>query len=265
MDLVLRNSLGLTLMHRARFPEAFACLVENLDLSRERDDRHEEARALVALGTMTGLGTSGPGADRDGHAASQLATSLELAHRYDDLWLVAMASFALGLVRHNQGRTEEALAHFRAGCDRSTEADRSRAIGRALTTTLDLYLYLDRPETRTLLRGVADLVHGTGDVLLHTLALTRLGTAEHGAGNLSAAAATYRQALAQHRSLAPLGDPDSDRQEMDVRCRLGRAYAAAGRLTEARDEFLAALAVPGADRHPKEHAQAVEGLGRAPR
>ncbi|WP_165914496.1 hypothetical protein [Streptomyces sp. AcE210] len=40
---------------------------------------------------------------------------------------------------------------------------------------------------------------------------------------------------------------------------------AAGRITEARDQFRTALAVPGADRYPREHAQAVEGLSRTER
>ncbi|MGW6159623.1 tetratricopeptide repeat protein, partial [Streptomyces sp. NPDC055144] len=263
MDLSLRNGLGLTLMHRARFPEALTCLKQALALSREREDGREEARALVGLGTMAGLGTAGPSTDRGRQGASWLASGLELAQQCDDQWLAAMASFALGLVHHAQGRNDEALACFRAAFVPSLIIGHPRAVNRALTSNFDLYLYLDRPGTQTLLRQVAGLVQETGDVPLHTLTLTRLGTAEHSAGNLSAAAAAYQQALAQHRTLAPRDDPDHDRNEMDIRCRLGRSYYAAGQITAARDQFSTALAIPGAARHPKEHAQAVEGLSRS--
>ncbi|MFD3477188.1 BTAD domain-containing putative transcriptional regulator [Streptomyces sp. NPDC058695] len=263
MDLSLRNALGLTLMHRARFPEALTCLDQALALSREREDAREEARALVGLGAMAGLGTAGPSTERGRQGASWLASGLALAQQCDDHWLAAMASFALGLVHHAQGHHEEALACFRTAFVPSMIVGHPRAINRALTSTLDLYLYLDRPGTRTLLRQVAGLIQETGDVPLHTLTLTRLGTAEHSAGNLSAAAAAYRHALAQHRTLAPRDDPDHGRNEMDIRCRLGRSYYAAGRITDARDQFRTALAIPGAARYPREHAQAVEGLSRS--
>ncbi|MFF1569125.1 BTAD domain-containing putative transcriptional regulator [Streptomyces sp. NPDC058293] len=263
MDLSLRNALGLTLMHRARFPEALTCLNEALALSRERSDSREEARALVGLGAMAGLGTAGPSTDRGRRGVSWLASGLELAQQCDDHWLAAMASLALGLIHHTQGRNGEALACFRAAFVPSMILSHPRAIHRALTSTLDLYLYLDRHGTQTLLRQVAGLIQGTGDVPLHTLALTRLGTAEHSAGDLSAAVAAYRHALAQHRTLAPRDDPDHYRNEMDIRCKLGHSYYAAGQITAARDQFSTALAIPGAARYPREHAQAVEGLSRS--
>ncbi|MDU0301148.1 AfsR/SARP family transcriptional regulator [Streptomyces sp. PAL114] len=256
----LHNCLGYTLTHRARFPEAFRHLRTALHLSRERGERHEEGRALVGLGAMTGLGATGPDATRSDEGASWIVAGRELAERYDDHWLVAMASFALGFVRHAQGRDEEALACFRDAHARGRAIGRPRAMSRALTSNLDLHLYLDPSAARVLFHQVADLVQRTGDVLLHTLTLARLGTAEHNAGNLEAAAAVFRRALEQHGTPAPLDDPDRDRREMDLRCRLGRTYRAAGRLAEAREQFQTALAVPGAHRYPKEHAQAVEGL-----
>ncbi|MGA5102585.1 AfsR/SARP family transcriptional regulator [Streptomyces cellulosae] len=268
----LHNCLGYTLTHRARFPEACRHLRTALVLGRERGEPHEEGRALVGLGAMTGLGatvglgtTAGPGAT--GPDAGQveggvsvLVAGRELAERYDDHWLVAMASFALGFVRHRQGRDEEALACFRDAHTRGRAIGRPRALSRALTSNLDLHLYLDPSAARVLFRRVADLIQRTGDVLLHTLTLARLGTAEHNAGNLDAAAEVFRRALAQHGTPGPLDDPDHDRREMDLRCRLGRAYRAAGRTAEAREQFRGALSVPGADRYPKEHKQAVEGL-----
>ncbi|MFI9267875.1 AfsR/SARP family transcriptional regulator [Streptomyces werraensis] len=256
----LHNCLGYTLTHRARFPEACRHLRTALDLARERGERHEEGRACVGLGAMTGLGAAGPDAGRVEEGVSVLVAGRELAERYDDHWLVAMASFALGFVRHRQGRDEEALACFRDAHARGRAIGRPRALSRALTSNLDLHLYLDPSAARVLFRRVADLIRRTGDVLLHTLTLARLGTAEHNAGNLDAAAEVFRCALAQHGAPGPLDDPDHDRREMDLRCRLGRTYASAGRPAEAREQFRVALAVPGADRYPKEHKQAVEGL-----
>ncbi|MCP9996735.1 hypothetical protein LUX34_15545 [Streptomyces werraensis] len=150
-----------------------------------------------------------------------LVAGRELAERYDDHWLVAMASFALGFVRHRQGRDEEALACFRDAHARGRAIGRPRALSRALTSNLDLHLYLDPSAARVLFRRVADLIRRTGDVLLHTLTLARLGTAEHNAGNLDAAAEVFRCALAQHGAPGPLDDPDHDRREMDLRCRAG--------------------------------------------
>ncbi|MDT6986123.1 BTAD domain-containing putative transcriptional regulator [Streptomyces lusitanus] len=255
----LHNCLGYTLTHRARFPEACGRLRTALDLSRERGERHEEGRALVGLGAMTGLGAAGPDAAGE-EGVSVLVAGRELAERYDDHWLVAMASFALGFVRHRQGRDEEALACFREAHTRGRAIGRPRALSRALTSNLDLHLYLDPSAARVLFRRVADLIQRTGDVLLHTLTLARLGTAEHTAGNLDAAADVFRRALAQHGTPDPLDDPDHDRREMDLRCRLGRTCLVAGRRAEAREQFRTALAVPGADRYPKEHKLAVEGL-----
>lgn len=158
MDLSLRNALGLTLMHRARFPEALTCLNQALALSREREDGREEARALVGLGAMAGLGTAGPNTERGRQGLSWLASGLELAQQCDDHWLAAMASFALGLVHHAQGRDEEALACFRTAFVPGMVLGHPRAINRALTSTLDLYLYLDRPGTQALLRQVVSLI-----------------------------------------------------------------------------------------------------------
>ncbi|MFE5731003.1 hypothetical protein ACFQ7A_08895 [Streptomyces sp. NPDC056528] len=52
---------------------------------------------------------------------------------------------------------------------------------------------------------------------------------------------------------------------MQVRVRLGGTYAAVGRDAEARREFGAALALPGAENHPHEYGLARAGLsGAAP-
>ncbi|MFE6892486.1 BTAD domain-containing putative transcriptional regulator [Streptomyces sp. NPDC057694] len=255
----LRNALGLVLMHRARFAEAFACLRSALDLARAYADPHEEARTLIGLGTMVGLGTHALDGDRGTSPTAWLAEGLRLARGCDDPWLVAMGSFALGLVHHDQGRDALLPDLFRAAYDDGGPG-RSRATGRALTSNLDLYLYLGRPGTAALLRRVSETMRRTEDLRLHTLALARLASAEHGTGNLVAAESAGRQALEQHGTLDRRDDPDHDRREMDLRCRLGRIVRAAGDVASAREQFRAALAVPCGDRYPLEYTQAVEGL-----
>ncbi len=47
---------------------------------------------------------------------------------------------------------------------------------------------------------------------------------------------------------------------MQVRTRLGDTYAAAGRHAEARREYEAVLALPGAEQHPHEYGLARAGL-----
>jgi len=263
MPAALRNCIGLICTYRGRYPQAYAWFGEALELSRARDDRHEEARALIGLGALDGLGSLVPGVgpvDLD-RAAARLTRSLELAREFDDDWIVAMALGALGFVRHHQGRSEEALDCVRTAQAHGRASGRPQVIRRALTTVVDLHLALSPREAWTLLRQVADLTQHAGDVLLHTLTLARLGTAAHDEGDPGAAAAIHLRALGQHRTLSPPGEPDSTRLEMDLLCRLGRAYRSCGKESEAREQFRTALALPGADRYPKELAQAEDGLG----
>jgi len=193
-------------------------------------------------------------------ADAYLTAGVELARRAEDEWLLATGYGALGFVRHDQGRDKEALACFHAAHSRGRGIGRPHLISGALMSVADLHLAVGHCEARVLLSRAATLIERTGDVRLHTLTLVRLGRAEHDEGDLGAAAAVYRRALARHRTLSPLDEPNDGRMEMDIRCRLGRTHRAAGQVVEAREQFRSALAVPGADRYPQEHAQAVEGV-----
>ncbi|MGW7486252.1 hypothetical protein [Streptomyces sp. NPDC054786] len=140
-------------------------------------------------------------------------------------------------------------------CTHAEKNGRPRMLSRALICAADVRLALGHyGAAKNLLRRAGDLLEQAGDVLLHTLALTRLGTAEQGEGNLSAAVALHHRALSQQRTLSPLTDPHCVRLEMHIRCRLGRTYSAAGGVDEAQEQFRTALALPGAGAYPEEHA-----------
>ncbi|MET8129841.1 tetratricopeptide repeat protein [Streptomyces sp. NPDC005065] len=141
-------------------------------------------------------------------------------------------------------------------------------LGRPLSCAADVHLRLGHyREAKRLLRQAVDLVQQGGDIFLCARSLTRLGTAEQGAGNLSAAIAFHHQALLLHRQLlSPLTEPSYEWLEMDIRSRLGRAYLAAGRVREAREQFQAVLDVHGSRVHRTDGAPATEGLkDRGPR
>ncbi|MEE1735804.1 hypothetical protein PUR49_04655 [Streptomyces sp. BE147] len=86
-------------------------------------------------------------------------------------------------------------------------------------------------------------------------------TAEEGTGDTDGALARHHESLARHDLVDPSTEPQHYRLEMDIRCRLGQTYTTAGRLSEACEQFRAALAVPGAETHFLEHARAEAGLG----
>ena len=198
-----------------------------------------------------GLRAADLNAGRSGSAVVHLTTALEQARPLDDNWLVAMGLGLLGMVHHGQGRHDDAPACFTTARAHAETNGRPRVISRALVCLADVHLELGHyGEAKALLRPAAELMQRAGDVFLHALTLTRLGTAEHGEGNLTAATAVHHQALSQYRKLSPVTEPHYDRLEMHIRYRLGRTYSAAGRIAEAREQFRTALALPGADAHP---------------
>ncbi|ADI09526.1 transcriptional regulator, SARP family protein [Streptomyces bingchenggensis BCW-1] len=255
MALALRNCLGIVDVYQGRYPQARAWFTEALDVSRRRADRREEARALG------GLAAAELNLGRADQAIPHLTAAVELSRQLADDWLISMGLCLLGAVHHLQGRNEEALLAFDGAHTHAKANGRPRMLSRVLALAADVHVGLgDYGEATTLLRRAADLVEQAGDSFLHALTLARLGTAEQGAGNLNDAIALHHQALAQHQELDPLTEPHYDRIEMDIRCRLGRAYVAAGRVGEAREQFRMALDVPGAAAHPAEREQALAGL-----
>ncbi|WP_451688475.1 BTAD domain-containing putative transcriptional regulator [Streptomyces sparsogenes] len=255
MPLALRSCMGMVDIYQGRYPQARTWFTEALDLSRRREDRREEARAL------SGLGTAELNLSQVDQAIPHITEAVELSRRYDDHWLAAMGLSVLGAIQHLQGQNAEALTCFDSAHAHAETNGRPRMLSRVLTLAADVHVGLgDYDQATTLLRRAADLVQQAGDTFLAALTLARLGSAEQGAGNLSAAIALHHQALSQHGLLSPLTEPHYDRIEMDIRCRLGRAYAAEGRVREAQEQFRLALAVPRASAHPDERAQALAGL-----
>ncbi|MFJ4620111.1 AfsR/SARP family transcriptional regulator [Streptomyces sp. NPDC088812] len=236
MPAALRNCMAYTAIHQRRYRQAGAYANEALDLSRRRADPGEEARALLGLGALSLSVGEG---DR---AILHCSMAVDLAGRLGNGWVAWMACVILGLTHQFQGRNEEALACFADALVHAQEGGRPHMLGRVLSCAADAHLRLGHyGEARSRFREAIDLAAEVGDVFLCARSLTRLGTAEQGAGDTGAAIALHHQALLQHRLLSPLTEPSYDWLEMDIRSRLGHAYVASGRVREASAQFQAVL------------------------
>lgn len=238
MAAALRNCLGYTGVDQRRYGQARTSVTEALDLSRRRTDPFEEARALAGLGS---LDLSAGDVDR---AIAHATAAVALSRRLGNDWVTSMALVILGLAHQYEGRNEEALACFAFAETYAETTNRPRTRGRALTCAADAHLRLGRyGEAKSRFRQAIDLGQQVGDVFLCARSLTRLGTAELGEGNPSAAIALHHQALVQHQLLSPLTDPSYYWLEMDIRSGLGHAYLATGRVREAHEQFQAVIDV----------------------
>ncbi|PAZ16267.1 SARP family transcriptional regulator [Streptomyces sp. SA15] len=244
MPTTLRNCLAYTAVYQRQYRPARAFVTEALDLSRRRTDPFEEARALALLGAVDLSVGEGDG------AITRATAAVDLSRRLRNDWLASMALVILGLAHQFAGRNEEALACFAFAQTHAETDGRPRVLGRTLTCAADAHLLLGHHrEAKIRFRQAVELGEQVGDIFLCARSLTRLGTAERGEGDPTAAIALHRQAFLQHQLLNPLTDPSYDWLEMDIRSRLGRAYLATGRVREAREQFQAVLDVHGARAH----------------
>ncbi|MFI9106480.1 AfsR/SARP family transcriptional regulator [Streptomyces fildesensis] len=245
----LRSCMGIVDIYQGRFRQAHAWFTDALRIARRLGDLREQARALA------GMGASERSLDRTGEAVAHLSEVVELAARLDDDWLGGMSTCNLGAIHHHQGRYEDALAYFATSLAFAEKIDRPRMISKTLCHAAEVHLDLGRHvEARSLLRRAAELAREVGDLPLRAVSLSRLGAAEHGEGDLPSAVALH------HEALSALNEHTSTALEMEVRSRLGSTYAAAGRRTEAEQQFRTALALAGAMDHPREHGMALAGL-----
>ncbi|MGO4456866.1 tetratricopeptide repeat protein [Streptomyces sp. M-16] len=187
-----------------------------------------------------------------GQPIARVTAALVLSRPVDNDWVASMACVIHGLAHQLEGRNEEALACFAEARTHADRSGRPRMRGRVLSFAADVHLHLGRhAEAGKLLRQAVHLVEEGGDVFLCARGLTRLGTAEQAEGDPDSAVALHHQALRQHRLLSPLTEPGHEWLEMDIRPRLGRAYAATGRVDEALGQFQAVLEVPGRPGTPR--------------
>ncbi|MFF7602614.1 tetratricopeptide repeat protein [Streptomyces mirabilis] len=244
MTLALRNCLAYTALHQRRYAQACTWFTEALHLSRHRPNPGEEARALAGLGAVDLSVGEG---DR---ATSHLTGAVVLARRLHNDWVAAIALLTLGLVHQFAGHNEEALTCFADARTHAEAGGRPRMLGKVLSCAADIHLGLSQyGEAKSLLREAIHLVEQVGDTYFCARGLTRLGTAEQGEGDPSAAISLHHQALLKHRLLSPLTEPGYNWLEMDIRSRLGRVYLATGRIQEAREQFQAVVAVHDALAH----------------
>ncbi|MFE0778528.1 BTAD domain-containing putative transcriptional regulator [Streptomyces sp. NPDC058861] len=254
MPAALRNCMGFLDVHRGRFREAYSWFEEALRHGTRHGDPRDRVRAVAGMGVSEWM------LGRVEEGTARLEEAVERAVGLGDDWLAGIVTCNLGAIRHRQGRYEEALEFYATALALAEKGGRPRTIAGSLCFVAEAQLALGRTaEAVGLLRRAAGLAREVGDPPLRAATLSRLAAAEHVRGRLGPAVDTH------HEALSALTRHTSTWLEMQVRVRLGGTYAAAGRHAEARREFEAALALPGADDHPHECALARDGLaGAAP-
>ncbi|MFD3660868.1 BTAD domain-containing putative transcriptional regulator [Streptomyces sp. NPDC058659] len=245
----LRICLGIVDVYQGRFRQAGDWFAEALRYARCQGDPRDLARAIA------GMGAAAWPLGRTDEALARLSEAVERASGLDDDWLTGMANCNLGAIHSQQGRHEQALDHYATALALAEKNGRPRTISSTLCFAADAHLALGRhAEATDLLRRAAELAREAEDLPLRAAGLSRLAAAEHVQGDLRSAVDTH------HEALSTLTRHTSTWLEMGVRIRLGGTYAAAGRHAEAREEFLTALALPGAGDHPREYGMARDGL-----
>lgn len=237
MPAALRNCSGYTALYQRQYAQARALFDEGLKLSRNLHSLHEESRALMGLGALElSLG-------KGDLALLHVAPAVKLATGLRSNWVVSMGNVILGLAHYFQKRNDEALACFTEASVHAEPDGRPRMMGRPLSLAADVHLRLGKyDEAQHLLRRAVDLVQQSGDIFLCARSLTRLGTAEQATGHLATAIGLHLQALqVQQTMLSPLTEPSYEWLETDIRSRLARALAAAGRVREASEQLKVVL------------------------
>ncbi|MFD7965351.1 BTAD domain-containing putative transcriptional regulator [Streptomyces zaomyceticus] len=248
----LRNCMGLLDVYQGRFRQAGSWFAEALRLGRAGGEPREEARAIAGAGIVQGqLGNAE-------EALSALDKALRLADGLADDWLAGVSHCNIGALLHQQGRHELALRHYHTALTLAEKNGRPRTISSTLCFVAEIELALGRNDVATsLLKQAVGLADEVENLPLRAATLSRLAAAEHTRGNLRSAVDLHQEALS---TLTP---QTSTWLEMGVRIRLGGAYAAAGRHTDAQREFRAALSLPGARDHAREYRTACDGLEAA--
>ncbi|QKW05824.1 winged helix-turn-helix domain-containing protein [Streptomyces sp. NA04227] len=218
-----------------------------LDLGHQSGDERTVAFAL------TGLGVQDVWQGRFDAAAADAEKMIPALERANDAWGVSVALEVRSTSRLLRQDVNGALSDARAALAAAERNGRPMPVAQRLLTLADTYEALGEPgEARAVLLRAEKLLREIGEPLLLAVALTRLGTV---ADDLAEAVRLHGRALAVHASISPRSEPHRTRLEVDVRRRLGFAYAAAGDRVRARQEFEAALAVPRAAEHPDLYEQ----------
>ncbi|MEU2134938.1 BTAD domain-containing putative transcriptional regulator [Streptomyces sp. NPDC018352] len=250
----LRSGMGMIDVYQGRFEEARTWFTTALGISRQNGEVREEARA------MAGLGAAAFNLGRGEDVIPQLTEALALSERVNDRWLTGMTLSLLGYIHHHHGRIETALDCFGLAYIHAETSGRPNLLSQTLYCIGEVHLSQGRHrEAYGMFRRALDQVAQTAPTFQQALLLARLGTAQE-ATDPDKALTLHHEALALHEQLDPLKEPHYDRLEMDIRCRLGQTYVTAGRFHEGREQFLAALTIPGAPAHIAEYARAEAGL-----
>ncbi|MFI1019838.1 AfsR/SARP family transcriptional regulator [Streptomyces olivaceus] len=248
-------SLGVLDYQQGRVVQGGHWFRQGLKFARESDD------AAVSALPLLGLAIQGLLQRRYDTVPVTMDEVLPVLERANDQWAVSLAWTLRSMSRFLQGETCAALADARAALTAAEHNDRPGPISQRLVTLADVHTALgERAEAQAVLLRSEALLRETGDRLQLALTLTRLGSV---AEDLAEAERCHRQALALHAGISPHSEPHRTKLEMEIRHRLGQAYAAAGARARARYEYRAALAVVRAAEHPELQATLRASLAKA--
>ncbi|TDD55153.1 tetratricopeptide repeat protein [Saccharopolyspora elongata] len=235
---------------RGAYQQARDCFEKALTGYRALDDEEGQTRALG------GLGAAARSLGRHDEAAGYLTRALGVAEDlgYDRLRILMLSN--LGMLHGQMRRHDVALEQLRAAAVLAAELNDPRM--RTMTVCAlgeQLCRVGATQEAGEVLAEALDLAQRTGDVLIRGFALTHLGTVAEQSGDLDTA-------IARHLAALDAVDADAVETTIEIRNHLGDAYLAAGRPSDARKQFLAAVELTESAPSPVARARALRGLAR---
>ncbi|MFF2651439.1 BTAD domain-containing putative transcriptional regulator [Streptomyces sp. NPDC058045] len=210
----------------------------------------------VALG---GMGACAVSLGRYRQAAGHLGAALDVAERHGLTQLTGGVLANLGVLNGKLGRHDLALDHMRAAV--AVAVRRQDPLEQTRSTCELGVLLCDigaTEEAAAVLNETLDLARRTGDNVSRALALAHLGSVAHQNGDLDTA-------IARQTSALDAVDADAVDTVVEIRNRLGDTCLAAGRTTEAREQYRTTIELTDKAPNPNARAHALGGLAQCGR
>jgi tetratricopeptide (TPR) repeat protein len=225
----LSDAMWPLFLYRGHYAERLELDGLALTAARDGGDARGEAKMLNRLGlTVMDLG-------QHERAQDYYEQALAIWEQLGDAGRIAGGRRRLGLVAVARDQPAIAIDLFTQALDGYTRLGDTREAALTLSDLGDALLRDERPaEAITRLLAASDLLSRTPDAYNQARTLNRLGLAHEQAGDLDTAAHHLRRALHAMRDIGSL------KGEADALLALGGLALRAGRLDEARDQYVAA-------------------------